>query len=88
MDPLHKPRHIKALLRLSRASGLYPECLALKGVKIEAHPVARGSYGDVFKGHLHGRVIAVKALRIYQTSYLAKLLKVTLDYKMLFVSCD
>ncbi|KIM82030.1 hypothetical protein PILCRDRAFT_88827 [Piloderma croceum F 1598] len=63
------------LQALSRASGLYPECLVLKGVHMEAHPVAGGGYGDVFKGLLQGKQIAVKVLRIYQDSDLDKLLK-------------
>ena len=73
---------MKALLKLSRASGLYPECLVLKDIAIEAHPVARGGYGDVYKGLLHGQEIAVKALRIYQDSDLAKLLKVSFDLRL------
>jgi hypothetical protein len=46
MDPGLKARYVKALLRLSRASGLYPECLALKGIEMEAEPVDRGGYGE------------------------------------------
>jgi len=80
MDPRHKARHVKTLLRLSRSSGLYPECLALKGIEMEAHPVDRGGYGDVYKGVLHGQVIAVKALRIYQTSDIFRLLKVVFEF--------
>ena len=63
-------------MKLSRASGLYPECLVLKGVHMEGHPVAGGGYGDVYKGLLQGKQIAVKVLRIYQDSDLVKLLKV------------
>jgi hypothetical protein len=76
IHPTCKHRHVKALMKLSRASGLYPECLVLKGVDIEGHPVARGGYGDVYRGLLHGKEIAVKVLRIYQDSDLVKLLKV------------
>lgn len=81
MESRYKPRHVKALLKLSRASGLYPECLALKGIEMERHPVDSGGYGDVYKGMLRGRAIAVKALKIYQTSDLTALLKVTLAYQ-------
>jgi hypothetical protein len=63
-------------MKLSMASGLYPECLVLKGIVIEGHPVARGGYGDVYRGLLHEKQIAVKVLRIYQDSDLVKLLKV------------
>ena len=80
MDLKYKPRHIKALLQLSRASGLYPEVLALRGVDIEELPVDHGSYGDVYKGRWKGKLIAVKIMRIYQTSDLAKLHKVVLHY--------
>ena len=80
MDLRYKPRLVKALLRLSRASGLYPECLALKSIEMEAHPVDRGSYGDVYKGVLHGQKIAVKVLRVYKTSDLVKLLKVGVEF--------
>jgi hypothetical protein len=80
VEPQHKSRHVKALLKLSRASGLYPKCFVLQGIEIEPHPIARGGYGDVYKGLLHGREIAVKALRIYKTSDLVKLLKVMLCF--------
>src|ERR1700685_3690625 len=80
MDLRYKPRLVKALLRLSRASGLYPKCLALKSIEMEAHPVDHGSYGDVYKGVLHSQKIAVKALRVYQTSDLVKLLKVGVEF--------
>jgi hypothetical protein len=46
---------------------------------MEAHPVARGGFGDVYKGLLHGEDIAVKALRIYQDSDMIQLLKVALE---------
>jgi hypothetical protein len=77
MNPMYKSRHVKTLMKLSRASGLYPECLILKGVDMEEIPVAQGSYGDVHKGLLQGKKIAVKVLRIYQDSNRDKLLKVS-----------
>jgi hypothetical protein len=45
------------------------------------HPVDRGGFGDVYRGLLHGQDIAVKALRVYQTSDLVKLLKVVLEFR-------
>lgn len=54
--------------------------MVLKGIKMEAHPVDRGGYGDVYKGVWHGQEIAIKVLRIYQTSDLFRLLKVTLQF--------
>ncbi|KIM77961.1 hypothetical protein PILCRDRAFT_607034 [Piloderma croceum F 1598] len=75
MELKYKPRHVKALLKLCRASGLYPESLALKGIEMERHPVDNGGYGDVYKGQLHGRKLAIKVLKVYQSSNLTKLLK-------------
>jgi hypothetical protein len=77
INPAYKSRHLKALVRLSRASGLYPECLVLKGMDIEGDAVAGGSFGDVHRGHLNGQEIAVKVLRVYQKSDMDNLLKVT-----------
>ena len=77
MHPADRARHLKVLRKLSSASGLFPESLFLKGIEIEGHPVARGGYGDVYMGILHGKKrIAVKALRIYQDSDITELLKV------------
>lgn len=76
MDPKLKHRHVQALIKLSKASGLYPECMALKGIELEEDPVAGGGFGEVHKGRLQGKLIAVKVLRVYQRSDIAKLLKV------------
>jgi predicted unusual protein kinase regulating ubiquinone biosynthesis (AarF/ABC1/UbiB family) len=46
---------------------------------MDRHPVAGGSYGDVYKGLLQGKQIAVKVLRMYQDSDIVKLLKVAAD---------
>jgi hypothetical protein len=86
MESKYKPRHVKALLKLCRASGLYPESLALKGIEMERHPVDNGGYGDVYKGQLHGRKIAIKALKVYQSSNLTKLLKVATNTDHLSIS--
>jgi len=76
MAPAQKSRFVKALIRLSRASGLYPECLVLSGMKIEGDAVAGGGFGDVYKGSFKGHEIAVKVLKVYQKSDMDKLLKV------------
>jgi serine/threonine protein kinase len=76
IDPAYKPRHVKPLIRLSRASRLYPECLVLKGLEIEGDPVAWGSFADVHKGRLRGNEVAIKVLKVYERSDMDKLLKV------------
>ena len=72
----HKPRHILALIRLSKASGCVPECLVLKGIQVDGDPVARGGFGDVYKGRFRNQEIALKVLNFYQKSDIDKLLKV------------
>lgn len=76
IDPVHKPRHIKALTRLSRASGLYPECPVLRGLKIEGDPVSVGAFGEVYKVNFEGHEIAVKVLKIYDPFNMDKILQV------------
>jgi hypothetical protein len=76
IDPVHRPRHVTALIRLSKRSGLFPECLILTDISLGQHPITRGGYGDVYKGVLQGKYVAVKALRVYQDSNWEKLLKV------------
>lgn len=80
LDPEHKSFHTEALLSLSKASGLYPDCLTLKGVEMEKLPVKRGSYGEIHKGQWQGKLIAVKVMKMYQISNVPKLLKVGFDY--------
>ena len=76
VDPEFKPRHVKALIRLARASRLYPECLVLRRVEIEGDAVAGGTFGDVHRARFEGRAIAVKILRVYQQQDTDSLLKV------------
>ena len=80
VDPALRRRHVKALIRLSGATGLYPECLVLKGVEIIGDAVGGGGFADIFKGRLRDQEIAVKVLKVYQKSDIEKLLKVTLKY--------
>jgi hypothetical protein len=80
IDPALKRRHVKALIRLSGATGLYPECLVLEGIDIIGDAVGGGGFADVFQGRLRYEEIAVKVLRVYQKSDIQKLLKVRLKY--------
>ncbi|KAF7983227.1 hypothetical protein HWV62_23518 [Athelia sp. TMB] len=70
-----KPRHIKALIKLSERSGQYPECLLLRDTTLPQYAVAGGSFGDVYKAKLAGNDIAVKVIKIYQKSNMDKVLK-------------
>ncbi|KAH7924807.1 kinase-like protein [Leucogyrophana mollusca] len=54
---------------LSRKTGLYPECLILRGVKIRGkEPVCGGSFGDIYKGEVAGQAIAIKIMRVYNAT--------------------
>lgn len=62
---------------MSRTYGLYPNCLVLQGIKMNALiPEAAGAYGDIYKGHFRGKTLALKVMRVYQRSDLHALLKV------------
>jgi hypothetical protein len=70
--------HLGALIKLSRASGLFPECMVLKGIELVGKAAMDGgSYGDIWKGMLGGQGVAVKVLKIYQKSDKEKLLRVS-----------
>jgi hypothetical protein len=60
------PLLVKTISKLSKASGLYPRSLVLRGLHIpEKNTISGGGYGDIYKGHVHGDPVAVKALRIF-----------------------
>ena len=80
VNPALRRHHVKALIKLSGATGLYPECLVLKGIEIIGDTVGGGGFADIFKGQLRDQEIAVKVLRVYHKSDIEKLLKVTLKY--------
>jgi hypothetical protein len=81
IDNSQKGPLMKALIMLSKKSGLYPECLIL-GHAANRHgdPIARGSFGDIWRGQISGREVAIKVLRVYQRSDAQKLLKVGFDF--------
>jgi hypothetical protein len=83
VDPALKRRHVKALIRLSRATGLYPECLVLNDIEIIGDAIGTGGFADIFKGWLWDQEIAVKVLKVFQKLNIEKLLKVMLKYAIL-----
>ncbi|KIM87647.1 hypothetical protein PILCRDRAFT_287169 [Piloderma croceum F 1598] len=74
-DPALKLCIVHLLIKLSRASGLYPRSLVLEGVTRNDYPIARGGYGEVHRGEFQGREVAVKVLKIYRNSDMGALLK-------------
>ncbi|KAF7367933.1 Protein kinase domain-containing protein [Mycena sanguinolenta] len=65
-----KRRLFKALQRLSRASGLHPRCFTLSDLSLGTH-LAGGSFSDVYKGSLRGQSVAVKIMRVFDTTNIA-----------------
>ena len=80
IDPALRRRHVKALIKLSGTTALYPECLVLEGIEIVGDAVGGGGFADIFKGRLLDQEIAVKVLKVYQKSDIEKLLKVRLKH--------
>ncbi|KAJ7904821.1 kinase-like domain-containing protein [Mycena leptocephala] len=70
-----RPLICKALLRLSRASGLHPRCFALSTLQKVGQQVAAGGFGDIWKGRVHEQSVAVKIMRIFQDSDVEAVLK-------------
>ncbi|KAF8076963.1 kinase-like domain-containing protein, partial [Lyophyllum atratum] len=65
-----------AMQRLSKRAGLYPTYYNLKGVELTSeHPVAAGSFADIYKGRHLGQTVCLKVVRLYQTSHVASFLQ-------------
>ena len=76
LDPRIRPWIIPMLTTLAQRSGLYPESFIVSGVSTEHTPFAGGAYGDIYNGATKdGRVLAIKVLMTYQTTYLRRLFK-------------
>ncbi|KAF9256252.1 kinase-like protein [Marasmius fiardii PR-910] len=56
----------KLILRLSKRTGLWPQCLMVK--KPGDYPVDWGGFGDVWKGKIGEQVVCLKVVKIYLTS--------------------
>ncbi|KAJ7088699.1 hypothetical protein C8R44DRAFT_443990 [Mycena epipterygia] len=65
----------KALLRLSRTSGLHPRCLALPGLQKVGKQVAAGGFGDIWKGLVREQIVSVKIMRLFQDTDVEEVLK-------------
>ncbi|KAH7924272.1 kinase-like protein [Leucogyrophana mollusca] len=66
---------IKILVELSKRSGLYPQRLLLPNIDIRGDQVDGGTFGDVWKGDLDGRLVAVKKMRVFGSRDVQALMK-------------
>ncbi|KAF9257434.1 kinase-like protein [Marasmius fiardii PR-910] len=64
------------MLRLSKRSGLCPQCLMVKNVKrLGDFPVSGGGFGDVWKGKIGEQVVCLKVVKVYLVSDVQQLLQ-------------
>ncbi|KAJ7489301.1 hypothetical protein FB451DRAFT_686485 [Mycena latifolia] len=70
-----RPLLFKALLRLSRASGLHPTCFPLSGLHKVGHQVAAGGFGDIWRGSVGGQSVAIKIMRLFRDADVKTMMK-------------
>ncbi|KAJ7717264.1 kinase-like domain-containing protein [Mycena metata] len=63
-----RPLLSKALIRLTRASGLYPRCFTLPGAMKIGKQVAAGGFGDIYQCSVGKQTVAVKMMRLFRDS--------------------
>ncbi|KAJ7835779.1 kinase-like domain-containing protein, partial [Mycena leptocephala] len=64
-----------ALLRLSRESGLHPQCFVLPELHKVGNQVAAGGFGDLWKGLVRNISVSVKIMRVFEDSDVQAILK-------------
>lgn len=74
-----KPLLWKALLRLSRKSGLHPTCFNLSRLEKVGQQMAGGGFGDIWRGLVDGQTVAVKSIRIFLEEDVQTASKVRVD---------
>ncbi|KAJ7705507.1 kinase-like domain-containing protein [Mycena rosella] len=70
-----KPFLFKALLRLSRASGLHPRCFPIWRLQKVGKQVAAGGFSDIWKGLVRGQSVSVKIMRLFENEEIESALK-------------
>ncbi|KAF9254437.1 kinase-like protein [Marasmius fiardii PR-910] len=66
----------KLMIRLSRNSGLHPQCLTIWGVeKLGDDPVGGGAFGDVWQGRIGQQLVCLKVVRAFRRSDIQLILK-------------
>ncbi|KAJ7057704.1 kinase-like domain-containing protein [Mycena amicta] len=71
-----RPVILKALLKLSSKSKLHPRCFTLSDrLQLGEHPIAAGSFADVWKGTIRNETVSVKIMRVYLDNDVETLLR-------------
>jgi hypothetical protein len=76
LDCKIRPIFTEATFRICKQYKSYPECLVLQDVAYSGQPVNGGTFGDIYKGQVRGRAIAIKVMRIYEEEDVQNFLKV------------
>jgi len=66
-----------ALLRLSKFSKLYPECLTITDLERDVDVLDSGRFGDIYKGRSRNQDICLKVIKVNQKTQIKHLLKVS-----------
>lgn len=78
LDQTFRRSLIVATQRLSDKSKLHPTCYVLDDVRLEGQDaVDAGGFSDIYKGDFKGRVVCIKAIRVYEAAEVKHLLKVS-----------
>ncbi|EDR08211.1 uncharacterized protein LACBIDRAFT_297628 [Laccaria bicolor S238N-H82] len=64
-----------ALLRLSKLSKLYPECLTIKSLERDGDVLDSGRFGEIYKGRSRNQTICLKVIKVNQKTKIKHLLK-------------
>lgn len=66
LDSRMRPLFIRSVCKLSKKSGLHPQSIVLTEVQVHGQlSMSGGSYGDIWKGTVHGDSVCVKVMRVF-----------------------
>jgi serine/threonine protein kinase len=67
-----------ALLRLSKSSKLYPECLTITDLERDDDVLDSGRFGEIYKGRSRNQAICLKIIKVNRKTQIKHLVKVSL----------
>ncbi|EDR06616.1 uncharacterized protein LACBIDRAFT_299574 [Laccaria bicolor S238N-H82] len=73
-----------ALLRLSKLSKLYPECLTVTDLERDNYMVDSGHFGEIYKGRSRNQAICLKIIKINGKTQIKHLLKAVFKEALLW----
>ncbi|KAK0502314.1 kinase-like domain-containing protein [Armillaria luteobubalina] len=86
----YKRTFLKASLKLARVHDCVPRCLTIGGFKTTGnYPFARGHFGDLWRGEVEGREVAIKRGRIFTgENNITKVLRKMTREAIIWGQCD